>query len=114
VVQDIQVVIFLAITVGAFAVQVWALGSAVRAPAGAYLGAGKRTKNFWVGILSGAAVVGFLGLPWPIGAGIASPLSLLGIAAIVAALVYLVNVRPHVRPRRLPGRNPSENERGGW
>jgi len=69
------------------AVQVYALvDAAVRSPA-AYAAAGKLTKQAWVSILAVALVVGQL----------LSLFSALGLAAVVATIVYFVDVRPALR-----------------
>lgn len=74
------------------AVQVYALVDAAIRPAGAYVAAGKLTKPAWVTILATALVIaqlrGFLGM--------------FGLAAIVATIVYYVDVRPALR--RVAGR----------
>ncbi len=57
--------------------------------ADAYTAAGKLTKPSWVGInLAAILVTLVLGLP---------TVSMLGLVAVIAALVYLVDVRPALR-----------------
>jgi uncharacterized protein DUF2516 len=70
-----------------------AIDAAVR-PASAYVAAGKQTKVFWVVLLVVAALMFSLGL--------------FGLAAIIAAVVYLVDVRPAVRDASRGG------SQGGW
>jgi hypothetical protein len=71
----------------ALAVQIFALIDAALRPAGAYVAAGKLTKQAWVTILAVAlVVVQFSGWFGP-----------LGLAAIVATIVYFVDVRPALR-----------------
>jgi hypothetical protein len=68
-------------------VQVYALVDAAIRPAAAYVAAGKLTKPAWVAILAVSLVIGqALGLISPI-----------GLAAVVATIVYFVDVRPAVR-----------------
>lgn len=74
------------------AVELWALVDASTRPAAAYPAADKRTKPFWAGILAAALLLSFL----------FGGTSLFGIVGIVAAIVYLVDVRPAVRSMR-PG-----------
>jgi len=69
------------------AVQVYALVDAAVRPPAAYAAAGKLTKQAWVSILAVALVVGQL----------LSLFSVLGLAAVVATIVYLVDVRPALR-----------------
>ena len=76
---------------GALVLKVWALADAIYRPAPAYVVTGKLTKVAWVAILAVALLLtggDFLGL--------------LGIASVIAAIVYLVDVRPAVRGVR-PG-----------
>ena len=72
--------------------QLWAVVDASLRPAAAYPAADKLSKPVWVGILAAALLLTFL----------FGGLSLFGLAGIVAAIVYLVDVRPAVRAMR-PG-----------
>lgn len=81
--------VFTLVALVAFAVKAWALIDAAIRPAPAYVAAGKQTKVFWV-------IVTALGVLF-------GGLSLLGMAAMVAAIVYLVDVRPAVRGIRRGG-----------
>ena len=100
---------FLLFTAAIFVLCVWALIDCLRRPAAAFTAAGKRTKNVWLAIVGIATVVSFLTLP---------PLSLsffLGLIAAVAAIVYLVDVKPAVE--RYSGRGggrSSGGPYGGW
>ena len=74
------------------ALAAWAFVDALIRPAGAFVATGKLTKPGWVGITGAAlAIIYFFGL-----------MSFLGLPAIIAAIVYLVDVRPTVRGLR-PG-----------
>lgn len=105
--------IVLVLAVGAFAFEAWALVDSLRHAPGAYLASGKQTKALWVGILSGASVVGFLGLPYPLGLSYTSVISFLGIAAIAGAGIYAAGVRPALRSIGRDPR-PRRQQRGGW
>ncbi len=72
--------------------QLWALIDACTRSAAAFPAADKLTKPIWAGILAGALLLSFL----------FGGTSLFGLVGIVAALVYLVDVRPAVRSMR-PG-----------
>jgi hypothetical protein len=72
------------------ALALWAFVDALVRPATGFSAAGKLSKPAWAGITGVAAAV----LYW-FGA-----LSFLGLPAIVAAVVYLVDVRPAVRGLR--------------
>ena len=68
-----------------------ALIDATRHRADAYPAADRKTKKFWIVLLGGGAAAQLL---FPaLGGGI---LSILGLAGIVAAIVYLVDVRRRV------------------
>ena len=71
----------------ALALTVWALVDALIRPAAGYVAAGKLTKPAWGAILALSLVVLLL----------MGPMSFLGLPAVIAAIVYLVDVRPAVR-----------------
>jgi len=71
----------------ALIIQVWAFVDALTHPASAYLAAGKLTKQAWLAILGVALVVVLLS-GW---------FGSLGLAAIIATIVYFVDVRPALR-----------------
>lgn len=75
-----------ALGLGALVLKVWALADAIYRPSEAYAAAGKLTKPAWVAILAVALLItgsDFMGL--------------LGLVSVIAAIVYLVDVRPAVR-----------------
>jgi hypothetical protein len=106
-----QLFLWLLFNVAILALAVWALVDALRRPAQAFVAAGKRTKQIWTIVLVIATAVAFFSVPPPVGLG-AFP-SFLALLAAVAAIVYLVDVRPAVAPysRRRGGDGPA---RGGW
>ncbi|MDR2382046.1 MAG: DUF2516 family protein [Bifidobacteriaceae bacterium] len=105
----VQVVITLILSAAAFVTELWAFLSALKASAGAYALAGKLSKRAWCVITGASALVGFAALPTPVQTiGFAG---ILFIAALVAALVFLVSVRPKVRAGKPPAGN---NRTGGW
>lgn len=77
-----------------FILPLWSLIHVTRTRADAYVAANKQTKKFWTVLL---AVLAFFVLAFP------APLSIWGLAALIAGIVYLVDVRPAVidvqRPR---------------
>ena len=93
---------FLALSLAAFGVEVWAFVDAIIRPKHAFPAAGKRTKPLWLIITGVAAVVGLGGALLGMG-----PVSILPVAAFVAAAVYLTDVRPKVRsfPKNRSGSN---------
>ncbi len=85
--------VFLVLYYGTLALTAWALVDALIRPAAGYVAAGKLTKPAWAAITGLAALVVF----WQ------GPMSFLGLPAIIAAIVYLVDVRPAVRGLRRGG-----------
>ncbi|MGI8869884.1 MAG: DUF2516 family protein [Mycobacteriales bacterium] len=75
------------IQIGCLAVELWAFIDCTTRPADAFRAAEKLTKPGWLVITGLAAVVTFF----------AGTIGFFGIAAIIAALVYLADVRPAVR-----------------
>jgi Protein of unknown function (DUF2516) len=67
--------------------QGWALIDCAIRPTPTFVAAGKLTKPAWLAITGGALVIGLL----------FGVLSIFGVAAVVASIVYLVDVRPAVR-----------------
>ncbi|MBO0837337.1 MAG: DUF2516 family protein [Actinobacteria bacterium] len=83
---------FWLLLIGAFVIETWAFVDAIIRPKAAFPAAGKQTKPLWLIILGIAFVIGVGGAVQRIGV-----LSILPIAAFVAAAIYLVDVRPKVR-----------------
>jgi len=94
-VGTVQYFLLLALAICAFGMQVFALVDALRQRSNAFAAAGKWSKQVWTAILGLAAVFGLLSLPvGPLSLG---PLNFLNLAAVVAAGVYLADVRPALR-----------------
>jgi Protein of unknown function (DUF2516) len=82
--------LFLVLTWGALALAAWAFIDALVRPAAGFVAAGKLTKPGWAAITALAIVViYFFGV-----------LSFFGLPAVIASIVYLVDVRPAVRGLR--------------
>src|SRR5579875_638137 len=90
-------IFFEVLAFAAFVVEAWAFIDAARRPAAAFALAGKLTKPLWLVILGVSAVVG---LGYAVEVGGTSVISLLPVAAFVAAAVYLAGIRPKVREFR--------------
>ncbi len=103
----LQYAVLVVLAVLAFGMQVYALVDAARTSPDAFVAAGKLSKQKWVGILAVATAFGFIALPPPIGAGFLSSIGFLSIVAVVAAAVYLADVRPAVRQIRGGGSGPA-------
>ena len=114
-VRTIQVLLFLAFYLVIFGLSAWALIDVSRRSAGAFVSAGKRTKQFWTWILVAASAISLAAL-------LQVPLPFIGFLTIlcaVAAIVYLVDVKPALGPAGPgggrgggPRRPPSST--GGW
>jgi hypothetical protein len=87
--------VFLIISLALLVVSLVALIDACIRPASAFVAAGKRTKVFWVVILVLAVLFSGIGF--------------LGIAGLIASIVYLVDVRPAIKGSRGSGTGS-----GGW
>jgi hypothetical protein len=84
---QVQNLVLLILWVLFLLVKAYAFIDCVRRPAPAFPAIGRQTKVLWLiitGVSAGAAVV------------VGDPLGLLGIAGLVAALVYLFDVRPRI------------------
>jgi hypothetical protein len=86
--------LLLILNLGILVLVVWALVDAATRPPEAFVAAGKQTKQIWLAILGVSLVLCLLGLGGFFG--------ILGAIIAVAAIVYLVDVRPAVRGMR-PG-----------
>ncbi len=82
--------VLLVLGVAALVMEIYALVDAVTHRTDAYPAAGKRTKNFWVILLVVAVALGFVSVFNVIG-------GFVGLLAVVAAGVYLADVRPALR-----------------
>jgi len=106
VVRTIQVLLFLAFYLVIFVLSAWALVDLSRRSAGAFVAAGKRTKQLWLWILvaaTGISLAALLQVPLPF-------IGFLTILCAVAAIVYLVDVKPALGPS---GRGPRGGRGGG-
>jgi hypothetical protein len=103
---EVQGLVSLVLGLAALAVQLWALIDAATARSDAFVAADKRTKVFWLAITGVAAAIGFVFFT--------NPFNLFSLAAIVAAGIYLSDVRPAVRAVRGRGRSGSSGPYGPW
>lgn len=72
---------------GVLVLTLWAFVDALIRPAAAFVAAGKLTKPGWLAITGIAVLVTY----------VFTPMSFLGLPAVIAGVVYLVDVRPAVR-----------------
>ena len=87
---EFQGLVYDVLLYGSLALALWAFIDALVRPAAGFVAAGKLTKPGWLAITGIAALVIYF----------FQPMSFLGLPAIVAAVVYLVDVRPAVRGLR--------------
>lgn len=85
----VQGTVALVLGLAALATQAWAFVDALLNRPDAFVAAGKRTKTFWLVVTGVAAAVGFVFF--------ANPFNIFSLVAIVAALIYLTDVRPALR-----------------
>jgi len=83
-------IVYTVVLYGTLVLALWAFIDAVIRPAPAFVAAGKLTKPGWMAITGIAAMVLYF----------RGPLDFFGLPAVVAAVVYLVDVRPAVRGLR--------------
>jgi hypothetical protein len=111
--------VFFVLALVALGLELWALVDCARHRGNAFEATGKRTKTFWLALTGGAVAIGALSFyseAQAIGAlssgggggggGLFGTLGLFGLAAVVAASVYLADVRPAVKDA---GRGGSRN-----
>jgi hypothetical protein len=85
-----QQVVTLLLSLAAFAMEAFALVDCLRHRPDAFVAAGKRTKKFWSIVLGIATLLGFVSINTFLVFSI-------GILAVVAAAIYLADVRPALR-----------------
>lgn len=104
---SVQSLVSLVLGFAALGLQVWAFSDVVITRPDAFVAAGKRTKGLWLAVTGIAMAIGFVFL--------FNPFNLFGLLAIVAAAVYLADVRPAVRSMRgRPNRGGQMGPYGPW
>jgi hypothetical protein len=104
---------FWALAVAALIVEVWAFVDAVRRPTAAFPAAGKQTKPLWLIILGVAGAIGLYSAA-STRSGIGVVVSILPVAAFIAAAIYLTDVRPKVREIGRGGGSSHHGPYGPW
>ncbi|MEV7636352.1 DUF2516 family protein [Pseudarthrobacter enclensis] len=104
IIRPVEQAVFFILALVALGLELWAVADCARHKANAFEATGKRTKAFWLALTGGAALVGVISLF--ASGGIFGTLGLFGLAAVVAASVYLADVRPAVKDA---GRGGSRN-----
>jgi len=102
---EAQYYVTLALTIAALALEVFAFVHALKTRPDAFVAAGKRTKNFWLAVTGVAMLLGFVSM---------GGLGLLAIVGVVAAGVYLADVRPAVETVQGRGTGSHQGPYGPW
>jgi hypothetical protein len=84
---DLQALISLVLFVGFLVIKIWAVADCATRPSDAFVAANRRTRMFWLLLTGIAALTAF----------VASPIGIFGLAGLIVALVYLLDVRPRVQ-----------------
>lgn len=108
---SVQGVLLLALGAAALGLGGFAFADALRHDPQVYAVEGKRTKGFWVGILAVGLAILVISVP--------QVLNMFALLAVVAAGVYLADVRPALQPhtqrrRRQQGRAGGSGPHGSW
>lgn len=103
--------VFFVLAIVALGIEIWAFADCVRHKASTFEAMGKKTKGFWLALTGGATVIGLIS--FSASGGLFGTLGLFGLAAVVAASVYLADVRPAVRDAGRGG-NRNTGPYGGW
>ncbi|WP_035772678.1 DUF2516 family protein [Arthrobacter sp. Br18] len=110
IVLSIQSYLYLILGFVALAIEVWAFTDCVRHKPASFEGALKRTKGFWLALTGGSLVVGLLSALSGLGGG--GGFNLFQLVAVVAASVYLADVKPAVS--ETVGRGGNQGPYGPW
>ncbi|GGI96197.1 DUF2516 family protein [Pseudarthrobacter scleromae] len=105
IIRPVEQAVFFILALVALGLELWAVADCARHRSNAFEATGKRTKAFWLALTGGAALIGVISF-FSSGGGFFGTLGLFGLAAVVAASVYLADVRPAVKDA---GRGGSRN-----
>lgn len=87
VLNGLQNLIMWAIHIATLVASLWAFIDCARRRPDAFPAIDRKSKNLWLGLTGAAVVVSLAGF---------SPLGMLGLASIIVAAVYLLDVRPKI------------------
>ncbi len=105
IISTLQGWIVLLLSLAALGVEIYALVDCARRRSDAFTAAGKRTKGFWLAVTMVATLLGFVSVG---GLG-----GILAIVAVIAAGVYLADVKPALDQVMGKGRR-SDGPYGPW
>ena len=104
----IQHYLYVALGIVALVIELWAFLDCVRRKPADFERAYKRTKGFWLGLTGGASAVGVIAVTLP-----SLSLLLFQLAAVIAASVYLADVKPAMGSSRGRG-GSTRGPYGSW
>ena len=104
----IQHYLYVALGIVALVIELWAFLDCVRRKPADFERAYKRTKGFWLGLTGGASTVGVIAVTLP-----SLSLLLFQLAAVIAASVYLADVKPAMGSSRGRG-GSNRGPYGSW
>ena len=104
VIGQFQTYIAMGLGVAALGLESWAFVDALRRRPDAFAAADKRTKGFWLAVTGVALAVGFVTFTSIVG--------MLGLLAVIAAGVYLADVKPALD--RVMGKGRRDGPYGPW
>ena len=104
----IQHYLYVALGIVALVIELWAFLDCVRRKPADFERAYKRTKGFWLGLTGGASAVGVIAVTLP-----SLSLLLFQLAAVIAASVYLADVKPAMGSSRGRG-GSNQGPYGPW
>ena len=104
VIGQFQTYIAMGLGVAALGLEAWAFVDALRRRPDAFVAADKRTKGFWLAVTGVALAVGFVTFTSIVG--------MLGLLAVIAAGVYLADVKPALD--RVMGKGRRDGPYGPW
>jgi uncharacterized protein DUF2516 len=110
-VSGVQTVVALVLAIGSLGLTGFALADVVRRRGTLFPHAGRLSKGAWLGILIAAFLIALLSLTQALATG-SAPLGLLNIAGVIAAGVYLADVKPKLK--QLGGGNTNNDPYGKW
>ena len=103
--SDLQRYIVLGLSIAALGVEIYAVVDCVRRRPDAFVAAGKRTKQFWLLVTGVAVLLGFVAL---------GGVGFLAIVAVIAAGVYLADVKPALDQVMGRGSGQADGPYGPW
>jgi hypothetical protein len=104
-VSGVQSLVLWGLLLLSLGVKIFVVVDAARHKPATYVAAGKRTKNLWLAIA---------GVSLAVQVAVSNPLYFLNVIGLVAAVVYLVDVRPALRQVSGHGGGSSSGPYGPW